>query len=80
MFLNPADFKIASKHDTKSALPARSPMPLIAVFIYASTPASIAALAPITEHATAIPKSLWKCVSIDIPVASKPKVSQYLNL
>ena len=46
--------------ETKSALPARSPMPFIAVLIQASTPASIAARAPITEHATAMPKSLWK--------------------
>ena len=32
----------------------------MAVFMYASCPASTAASAPCTEQATAIPKSLWK--------------------
>ena len=31
--LKPADFNIASKHDTKSAFPALSPIPLIAVLM-----------------------------------------------
>ncbi len=57
-------------HDSRSALPARSPMPLTQVFTHASWPASRSPRAPETELATAMPRSLWQWVSTGIRTAA----------
>ena len=78
-------------HDSRSAFPARSPIPFTQVFTHASCPASRSPSAPDTELATAMPRSLWQCVSTGRPTAeaslanrslirpgeSPPIVSQY---
>ena len=78
-------------HDSRSALPARSPIPFTQVLTQASWPASRSPSAPDTEFATAMPRSLWQCVSTGMPTAeaslanrslirpgeSPPMVSQY---
>ena len=72
-------------------MPARSPIPFTHVFTQASWPASRSPSAPDTELATAMPRSLWQCVSTGRPTAeaslanrslirpgeSPPMVSQY---
>ena len=72
-------------------MPARSPIPFTHVLIQASWPASRSPSAPDTEFATAMPRSLWQCVSTGMPTAeaslanrslirpgkSPPMVSQY---
>ena len=78
-------------HDSRSALPARSPIPFTQVLTHASCPASRSPSAPDTELATAMPRSLWQWVSTGRPTAvassanrsricpgeSPPIVSQY---
>jgi hypothetical protein len=78
-------------HDSRSAFPARSPIPFTQVLTHASCPASRSPSAPDTELATAMPRSLWQCVSTGMPAAeaslanrslirpgeSPPMVSQY---
>ena len=80
-------------HDSRSAFPARSPIPFTQVLTHASCPASRSPSAPDTEFATAMPRSLWQCVSTGRPTAeaslanrslirpgeSPPMVSQYLT-
>ena len=89
--LIPNPYRNARMHDSRSALPARSPIPFTHVLIQASWPASRSPSAPDTEFATAMPRSLWQCVSIGMPTAeaslanrslirageSPPMVSQY---
>ena len=89
--LIPNPYRNARMHDSRSALPARSPIPFTHVLIQASWPASRSPSAPDTEFATAMPRSLWQCVSTGMPTAeaslanrslirpgeSPPMVSQY---
>ena len=89
--LIPNPYRNARMHDSRSALPARSPIPFTQVLIQASWPASRSPSAPDTEFATAMPRSLWQCVSTGMPTAeaslanrslirpgeSPPMVSQY---
>src|SRR6266702_4198308 len=89
--LTPNPYRNARMHDSRSALPARSPIPFTHVLIQASCPASRSPSAPDTEFATAMPRSLWQCVSTGRPAAaaslpnrslirpgeSPPMVSQY---
>ena len=56
--------------DSRSALPARSPIPLTQVLTQASWPASRSPSAPDTELATAMPRSLWQCVSTGMRTAA----------
>src|SRR5271165_6171935 len=67
--LTPNPYRNARMHDSKSALPARSPIPFTQVLIQASWPASRSPSAPDTEFATAMPRSLWQCVSTGMPTA-----------
>jgi hypothetical protein len=64
--LSRAEWK-ARMQDSRSALPERSPMPLTQVLTHASWPASRSPSAPDTEFATAMPRSLWQCVSTGTP-------------
>ena len=89
--LIPNPYRNARMQDSRSALPARSPIPFTHVLIQASCPASRSPSAPDTEFATAMPRSLWQCVSTGMPMAeaslanrslirpgeSPPMVSQY---
>src|ERR1700736_1548238 len=91
--LIPNPYRNARMHESRSALPARSPIPFTHVLIQASWPASRSPSAPDTEFATAMPRSLWQCVSTGRPTAeaslanrslirpgeSPPMVSQYLT-
>ena len=65
----PKPLRRARMHEIRSALPDRSPIPLTQVLIQASWPASRSPSAPATELATAMPRSLWQCVSTGIPTA-----------
>src|SRR5690606_35754486 len=60
--------------ERRSALPDRSPIPLMHVLIQASCPASRSPSAPLTELATAMPRSLWQWVSRGdgVPVFDSP--------
>src|SRR6516225_2162067 len=87
----PNPYRNARMHDSRSALPARSPIPFTQVLTHASCPASKSPSAPDTEFATAMPRSLWQWVSTGRPTAeaslanralirpeeSPPIVSQY---
>src|SRR5215831_15720384 len=65
----PSPYRNARMDDSRSALPARSPIPFTHVLIQASCPASRSPSAPDTELATAMPRSLWQCVSTGMPTA-----------
>ena len=65
-------------HDSRSALPARSPIPLTQVLTHASCPASRSPSAPATEFATAMPRSLWQCVSTGMPTFDASEANRSL--